>query len=220
MMISEEGNLKLASYRKESEKAGEETVLHTFLTGSTANVVLITYDRIYVANCGDSRSAMYLSKQVNSAESPMYIELSVDHKPDALTEKARIEGAGGFVANGRINSNLSVSRAFGDFYYKTNFKLLPSQQIVTSVPEVKEFPRPRSLPGQLNFLVMGCDGIWERFEDSSAGLLEFVRCDLELGLGLEGSAKNLLKGLLSRNIIETRGKGCDNMSVIIIQFLR
>lgn len=31
------------------------------MTGSTANVLLITKDMLYTANCGDSRSTMYIS---------------------------------------------------------------------------------------------------------------------------------------------------------------
>ena len=37
-------------------------------------------------------------------------------------EKERILRAGGFVSEGRINANLNLSRAFGDFEYKNNQK--------------------------------------------------------------------------------------------------
>ena len=43
-------------------------------TGCTANVVLITPDKYYIANAGDSRSA--LSRNSRS------IALSYDHKPE------------------------------------------------------------------------------------------------------------------------------------------
>lgn len=42
-------------------------------------------------------------------------ELSRDHKPDDKAEKARIEKAGGEIHEGRINGNLNLSRAIGDF---------------------------------------------------------------------------------------------------------
>ena len=42
-------------------------------------------------------------------------ELSRDHKPDDKLEKKRIEKAGGKVDDGRINCNLNLSRAIGDF---------------------------------------------------------------------------------------------------------
>ena len=41
------------------------------------------------------------------------MDLSVDHKPYDETEFSRITAAGGVVENGRINSNLNVSRALG-----------------------------------------------------------------------------------------------------------
>ena len=42
-------------------------------------------------------------------------ELSRDHKPDDKAEKARVEKAGGEIIEGRINGNLNLSRAIGDF---------------------------------------------------------------------------------------------------------
>ena len=45
-------------------------------------------------------------------------DLSDDHKPDREDEKIRIEASGGFVQDGRVNGELSLSRAIGDVYYK------------------------------------------------------------------------------------------------------
>lgn len=55
---------------------------------------------------------MYSNKKV--------IELSKDHKPDDELERKRIENAGGFVLEGRVNGNLNLSRAIGDLEYKKN----------------------------------------------------------------------------------------------------
>ena len=79
-------------------------------SGCTANVVLITDKEIYCANAGDSRSVL--------SEGRKAIELSFDHKPDNEEEKKRIEKANGYVAAGRTNGVLSLSRAMGDFDYK------------------------------------------------------------------------------------------------------
>ena len=44
--------------------------------------------------------------------------LSDDHKPDNAEEKERVLAAGGEVKFGRVNGDLAVSRAVGDFVYK------------------------------------------------------------------------------------------------------
>lgn len=44
--------------------------------------------------------------------------MSIDHKPDDPVELKRIKAGGGFVAEGRVNGNLNLSRAMGDFEYK------------------------------------------------------------------------------------------------------
>ena len=38
--------------------------------------------------------------------------------------------------DGRINGNLNLSRAIGDFEYKSNKKLPAEEQIITANPEI------------------------------------------------------------------------------------
>ena len=52
----------------------------------------------------------------------LVIELSYDHKPGLLEEKRRISKAGGRITDGRVNGNLNLSRAIGDFEFKRNRK--------------------------------------------------------------------------------------------------
>lgn len=52
-------------------------------------------------------------------------DLSKDHKPEEAEEKWRIYAAGGFVEENRVNGNLALSRALGDFEYKSNSLLKP-----------------------------------------------------------------------------------------------
>ena len=70
-------------------------------------MVLITADEIYCANAGDSRGVL---KTGNRA-----LPLSLDHKPDLPGEKKRISDAGHAVNFSRVDGNLALSRAFGDF---------------------------------------------------------------------------------------------------------
>lgn len=61
--------------------------------------------------------------------------LSKDHKAHIDSEKQRIVKAGGTInEDGRINNNLNLSRALGDFKYKSNPALKPHDQIISGVP--------------------------------------------------------------------------------------
>lgn len=81
--------------------------------GCTSNVIYInkTEKKIYVANAGDSRCVMCKGGKA--------VEMSVDHKPNDVGEKARIEAAGSEVnADGRVDGNLNLSRSLGDLKSK------------------------------------------------------------------------------------------------------
>ena len=69
-------------------------------------------------------------------------------------EKARICAAGGFVDFGRVNGNLALSRAIGDFEFKKSAELSPEQQIVTAYPDVIA----HTITDDDEFLVIACDG--------------------------------------------------------------
>jgi protein phosphatase 2C family protein 2/3 len=69
-------------------------------------------------------------------------------------EKARIQAAGGFVDFGRVNGNLALSRALGDFEFKKSADLLPEHQIVTAYPDVVV----HDISDDDEFLVLACDG--------------------------------------------------------------
>ncbi len=71
-----------------------------------------------------------------------------------LGEKARICAAGGFVDFGRVNGNLALSRAIGDFEFKKSADLSPEQQIVTAFPDVIT----HEISDEDEFLVIACDG--------------------------------------------------------------
>ena len=70
-------------------------------------------------------------------------------------EKARITAAGGFVDFGRVNGNLALSRAIGDFEFKKSAELSPEQQIVTAYPDVTV----HEIGDDDEFLVIACDGM-------------------------------------------------------------
>lgn len=79
--------------------------------------------------------------------------VSAPHKPNSEIEKRRIEASGGTVSfqssAWRVNGSLAVSRSFGDVDYQSCG--------VTCEPEVRSI----ALDGTEDFLVIGCDGLWE-----------------------------------------------------------
>lgn len=79
--------------------------------------------------------------------------VSASHKPNSEIEKRRIEASGGTVSfqssAWRVNGSLAVSRSFGDVDYQSCG--------VTCEPEVRSI----ALDGTEDFLVIGCDGLWE-----------------------------------------------------------
>lgn len=167
--------------------------------GCTAVVLLITPEKYYVANAGDSRCVLFNKyKKV--------VALTEDHKPDNPEEKKRIEAAGGFISDGRINGNLNLSRALGDLEFKTQQKLERHEQLIIATPDVvvKNFDKNE------DFFLMGCDGIWEL--KNAEELCNQIKKSKE---PLDKTCENLLDSVLAEET--TEGTGCDNMSCIIIK---
>jgi len=185
---------------KEEDKEGNFS-----MAGCTANVVLLVNNDIYVANAGDSRTILF------SHDSEIHA-LSKDHKPELESERQRIQKAGGYVSQGRVNDNLNLSRAIGDLEYKRNSSLPPEHQIISAFPDVTV----RAIDNNINFMLIGCDGIWETLETK------------EICNYLESRLKKdnppvlvpILEELLDRLIAKDTGQGfgCDNMSAILVKF--
>ncbi|KKZ61453.1 protein phosphatase [[Emmonsia] crescens] len=174
------------------------------VSGCTASVAVISKDKIRVANAGDSRSVLGVKGRAKP--------LSFDHKPQNEGEKARISAAGGFVDYGRVNGNLALSRALGDFEFKKSADLAPEQQIVTAYPDVTT----HEITEDDEFLVIACDGIWDC--QSSQAVIEFVRRGIAAKQELHRICENMMDNCLASNS-ETGGVGCDNMTMVIIALL-
>jgi protein phosphatase 1B len=163
-------------------------------SGSTAVSTLISPTHFYIANCGDSRAVL--------CRNGVAAVCTMDHKPTVAAEKKRIQDAGGSVMIHRVNGSLAVSRALGDFEYKSvegrgtiNFhfwftgslhtilKALfvhvcdsgPTEQLVSPAPEIYVETRK---PEEDQFLVLACDGIWDVMTNED--LCQFIRHQLTI----------------------------------------
>ena len=108
--------------------------------------------RLVVAHVGDSSAILCRAGTAESVCAP--------HKPDEPAERARIEAAGGKVAdNGRIHGILATSRAFGDVGFKASFEASGNRlhvgNVVVADPDVIEFAL---LPSD-EFLILASDGL-------------------------------------------------------------
>lgn len=152
----------------------DEHLYHTYLLtqelaqGSTCTAVIIdeVQKKMFVTNLGDSR-AIVMKNGKNAFQ-------TMDHKPSAIPEFERIKAAGGCVINNRVQGQLAVSRAFGDFNLKAkkvdtrmfpfNPNMLPLVSVEPDVTVVKfadvehDAPLDDVIP---NFVILACDGLFD-----------------------------------------------------------
>ncbi|XP_004252301.1 probable protein phosphatase 2C 60 [Solanum lycopersicum] len=169
--------------------------------GSTACIAIIQNVQLLVANAGDSRCVLSRKGQA--------YDMSSDHKPDLQAEKERIRNAGGYVRCGRVNGTLNMSRAIGDMELKQNKSLPAEKQIVTANPDICTV----ELCNDDDFLVLACDGIWDCM--SSQEVVDFVGKQLKHENRLSAVCETVMDKCLAP---ATGGEGCDNMTMILVQF--
>jgi len=190
------------------------SMLHPFFTmGSTACVVAVDLRNreVVCANIGDSRAMLVRRAKCNI----QVIGLSEDHKPEHPEERQRIRNAGGQVVKAgpchRIDGNLNLSRAFGDFYLKGNSSLPPDKQKVIAYPDCTRKPFKG---GDEELLVVACDGLFERMTNNDIGSM--VCKMVNSGMSLEKAGTQVLENCCARSY---RGRpieeGTDNESIII-----
>ncbi len=114
--------------------------------GSTAVVLIVTPESLFVAHIGDSRAYLKVENE------PVFRLVTNPHSPERCDEKARIEAAGRFVRNKRLAGDLAISRAFGDMEYSP---------AVSAEPEVVQYQRD----GLAHTFVLMSDGLLERTDD-------------------------------------------------------
>lgn len=193
-------------------------------SGSTAIVCCVRPDSLVVANAGDCRAVMCRAGQA--------VDMSVDHKPCLDSERERIENAGGWVeqesgedADSRVNGEMAISRAIGDFHFKKDTKRGVAEQLIIPTPDVKTFQRSR----KDEFMIIASDGVWDVL--SSQAAIDWVRCRLGRRSDMEerlqdGSltpasiAEGLIDHCLAPRPGLLYGVGEDNMTVVLVVFVK
>ncbi|GLJ36224.1 hypothetical protein SUGI_0727150 [Cryptomeria japonica] len=192
-------------------------------SGSTATVMFLGGDRLIVSHIGDS--------SVVISRSGKAVEITSPHRPYgnskvSLNEIRRVKEAGGWVINGRICGEISVSRAFGDMRFKTKKKEMLEEGLqvgkwsqkfvskiklngdwVTASPDIYD----AQLGPDTEFILLASDGLWDCM--NSVDAVRFVRNQLRQHGDVQSACEALADAALKR---DTQ----DNVSIVIADFRR
>lgn len=107
----------------------------------------------------------------------------------------------------RVNGELAMSRALGDFQYKRNEDLSESSQMVSCYPDIAV--HIRSSLDQL--LVLACDGVWDVMTNvESINYLQDIILSEDKNAKSEGMAEALVELALTAG-------STDNISCVIVK---
>jgi len=144
------------------------------LVGTTVTFVIIINQTLYVANIGDS-SASICTKGVSTI-------LTTCHSTNNPDERLRVEQEGGKIVSDRAgvvrlghpvwNSdyvNVGVTRAIGDFYFKSKEYIAEKKSGLIAIPSITK----RKITPDDQFVLVASDGFWEVLNPNEAS--EIVR---------------------------------------------
>lgn len=187
-------------------------------SGATATVMFLRSDVLVVSHIGDS--CLVISRGGRSEA------LTGSHRPygnnkTSLEEVKRIRAAGGWIVDGRICGDISVSRAFGDIRFKTQknemlvkgvkqgrwtdkfiSRIQFKDDIVISSPDVSLV----ELGPDVEFVLLATDGLWDYIKSSEA--VAFVREQLR-----QHGDVQLACEALGQKALDQRSQ--DNISIVI-----
>lgn len=198
--------------------------------GTTATIVLLRDEKLYVAHVGDSAAVLSCKNdEIFEAE-----ELTKDHKPNDEDEKARIESLGGRVVVSRsgvprvvwkrMRYNrkddsysyeyvpfLAISRALGDLWsYDENV----DDFIVSPEPDISVIDLKA---GVHKFIILASDGVWGVMDAKEAvKTVSTYEQDSLLQPEDRNASQHLL--LKSLDLWQNRRHRADNISAITIFF--
>lgn len=115
------------------------------------------------------------------------------------------------MVDGRVQGNLNLSRALGDFAYKRNKTQPPECQMITANPDIQTV----ALDPNDDFMVLACDGIWNVM--TSQQVIDFVRERLHQCMPLGKICEEVCEECLAPDT-DNDGAGCDNMTMMVVVF--
>eukprot|EP00027_Filamoeba_sp_ATCC50430_P014235 CAMPEP_0168564608 /NCGR_PEP_ID=MMETSP0413-20121227/13343_1 /TAXON_ID=136452 /ORGANISM="Filamoeba nolandi, Strain NC-AS-23-1" /LENGTH=600 /DNA_ID=CAMNT_0008596305 /DNA_START=47 /DNA_END=1846 /DNA_ORIENTATION=- len=204
------------AFEKTDKQILEKSVEECWTSGSTAVMVLLYENTLWVANAGDSEAVLARKRTIkttetdpsqttNNQDASEYepILLTYKHKPTENSEKERIRKAGGHVVFGRVMGSLAVARSFGDRDFKFPYNKAEGD-FVSALPYIQKLTLD---PQQDHFLIISCDGLWDRMSYEYA-------VDLVSNCRNEGKTAQQTADILVQNGID-RGS-LDNVTAIVV----
>ena len=181
-------------------------------SGSCAHIFISFNNKIFIANCGDSRSII----SVNMGKT--ISQLSIDHKPNLKSEKKRIDLCGGKIVQNEetlnipriIPGGLNVARTIGDFQIKSPLTGGIKEMII-STPDIIEI----DIKKEIDFILIGCDGIYDKLTNKEITQIIFSSVKRCLSANIPF---NQMLSVIGRNIISKAidNGSRDNLSLILI----
>jgi len=194
--LAEALNQGFASTDKQILETGAK---QKWTNGATAVVVFIIRNTLYLGNAGDSEAVV---AEIGDQEEHQAHLLSEKHKPS--DERERIEAAGGHVIFGRVLGNLAVSRSLGDSDFKTPMNRAPGDW-VSAVPFVRDIP----LTPKNTFLIIACDGLWDKMTYQEA--VDFIYQRKQEGKSPTEAAQLITQEALNKGSL-------DNITTVVVYF--
>ncbi|CAD6238294.1 unnamed protein product [Miscanthus lutarioriparius] len=201
---------KLSTWLEQADKDDD--------SGATATAMFLRNDVLVVSHIGDS--CLVISRGGRPEA------LTSSHRPygnnkTSLEEVKRIRAAGGWIVDGRICGDISVSRAFGDIRFKTRknemlvkgvkegrwtdkfiSRIKFKDDLIISSPDVSLV----ELGPDVEFVLLATDGLWDYIKSSEA--VAFVRDQLR-----QHGDVQLACEALGQKALDQRSK--DNISIVI-----
>ncbi|KAG1367673.1 protein phosphatase 2C 57 [Cocos nucifera] len=169
-------------------------------SGATATVMFLRSDVLIISHLGDSCAVVSRTGKAEVLTNP--------HRPYgnnkvSLEEVKRIRAAGGWIVDGRICGEISVSRAFGDMRFKTKKNDIQFKgDLVTSSPDIYQ----AELGSDVEFVLLASDGLWDYMKSSDA--VTFVRNQLRQDGDVQLACEALARAALDQG-------SQDNISIVI-----
>ena len=193
-------------------------------SGSCGIILLIKKKRCIIANIGDSRLVIFKNRKITFS--------TIDHKPNYIVEKARIEMAGGKIyqtpsifplyQNGKkidipyrvLPGRLSVSRTFGDIQAKDE-RFGGNKTVIIALPDITEI----ELNDEYNLIIMGSDGIFDVLSNEELiDCIDIVLKEKKINGNIKNEDIHQLCGDFTNMIIKSAlaKESLDNITCIVI----